>query len=237
MCMEWLNNCSSGLIPYLVIAQGIGKLCNRILFPALHRYNLPRRCHWLQVDPSLLADYPTWRQERPDRGKCGLKSFEPSMHGDMKLECIMATVLEVNQYMAFHFFLVGANNNYIYNTKLEAYRHQWNIWIWKSCSFIWSSTHQIHVYIFQRATRGPLSFHQCTHDRVHVQKRDFSWLHRGRWVWPNSLLIRRNYSSTHVLQGLRRWSCMKLLGQIWYAWHFDSFIYAPTMKNDFYIYI
>lgn len=36
------------------------------------------------------------------------------MHGDMKLECIMATVLEVNQYMAFHFFLVGANNNYIY---------------------------------------------------------------------------------------------------------------------------
>lgn len=114
MCMEWLNNCSSGLIPYLVIAQGIGKLCNRILFPALHRYNLPRRCHWLQVDPSLLADYPTWRQERPDRGKCGLKSFEPSMHGDMKLECIMATVLEVNQYMAFHFFLVGANNNYIY---------------------------------------------------------------------------------------------------------------------------
>ena len=49
LCMEWLDNCSSGLIPYLMIAHG--RKPYWILFPALHWYTTCQDagigCRWI----------------------------------------------------------------------------------------------------------------------------------------------------------------------------------------------
>ena len=214
---DWDGSRTSPACRFVQLVHG---RCNfKTLTPAsLHGSTLLSRYHprW-EVSPAKLADSPTWRQwvyEEICRNiLCGpclnfVLSISAGLHIMYHGNIITQHLCKQFTYPCSSMLREVMSFAWVMSFACKCIKLEPKIYNnWK---FVWCFPYMIHLVMthdhkhlnrFENATKRFLDIHQCSHDRIHVQKRACGPVLAGSWMWWTTLLIRRN-DVNHVLTGV-----------------------------------